>query len=238
MSGAMPTAMPTTTPSTVIIEPSILAADFTRLGEQACEAEAAGAEAIQIDVMDGQFVPNITFGWGLVQALRPLLKLTLDVHLMIVQPERYLAQFADAGADRIIVHHETCPHLADTLQSIRRLGVQVGVALSPGTPLQALADVYEMADLIQIMTVDPGFGGQQLIPGQLAEVRRLRQTLDERGLETPIAVDGGVNLETIPLVVQAGASVLVAGSSVFNRQASVAENLRRLYASIKNVLEE
>ncbi|HSF82866.1 MAG TPA: ribulose-phosphate 3-epimerase [Anaerolineales bacterium] len=220
------------TETSVIIEPSILASDYARLGEQVQEAEAAGVEAIQIDVMDGQFVPNITFGWGIVRALRPLVGLTLDAHLMIVQPERYLAEFAQAGADRIIVHQETCPNLPDTLQAIRRLGVEAGIAISPGTPLQALEGALELADLVQVMTVNPGFGGQAFIHSQLEVIRELRQVLERRGLGIPIAVDGGVNLETAPLVVGAGASVLVAGSSVYNRQASVAANLRALYASI------
>jgi len=219
----------------IVIEPSILASDYARLGEQAQEAETAGAEAIQIDVMDGQFVPNITFGWGIVRALRPLVNLTLDAHLMIVQPERYLPEFAEAGADRIIVHQETCPQLPHTLESIRQMGVEAGVALSPGTPLQVLEEVIGIADLIQVMTVHPGFGGQAFIHSQLEVIRRLRQLLDQRGLQTPIAVDGGVDLTTAPLVVQAGASVLVAGSSVYNHQASVAANLAALYASIERM---
>jgi len=217
----------------ITIEPSILAADYARLGEQAREAESAGAQAIQIDIMDGHFVPNITFGWGLIRALRPLVGLTLDAHLMILRPERYLAEFAAAGANRIIVHQETCPHLHRTLASIRQLGVQAGVALNPGTPLDLLEEVLELADLIQVMTVNPGFGGQSFIHSQLAKIRRLRQKLDERGLETPIAVDGGVDLTTAPLAVQAGATVLVAGSSVYNRERSVAENLAALYASVE-----
>ncbi len=219
--------------SGILIEPSILAADYTRLGEQARESEAAGAEAIQIDVMDGQFVPNITFGWGIIQALRPLVRLTLDAHLMIVQPERYLAEFAQAGADRIIVHQETCPRLPGTLESIRRLGVEAGVAISPGTPLQVLENVLEMVDLIQVMTVHPGFGGQAFIHSQLEVIRQLHHMLESRGLQTPIAVDGGVDTATAPLVVQAGATVLVAGSSVYNQKASVADNLAALYASLE-----
>jgi len=216
----------------IIIEPSILAADFARLGEQAQEAEAAGVKAIQVDVMDGLFVPNITFGWGVVKALRPLVKLTLDTHLMIVEPERYLENFARAGADRIIVHQETCPQLPRTLETIKGMGVEAGVAISPDTPLSALEEALEVADLIQIMTVQPGFGGQVFIEGQLAVIRRLRERLSERGLETPIAVDGGINLETAARVVRAGATVLVAGSSVYNSHAPVAENIAALYASL------
>jgi ribulose-phosphate 3-epimerase len=217
----------------IVIEPSILSADPARLGEQAKEAEAAGAEAIQIDVMDGRFVPNITFGPDVVKALRPWLKLTLDVHLMIVEPEKFLAAFAEAGVDRLIVHPETCPHLHRTLSSIRELGVEAGVAINPSTPLSAIEEVFELADMIQIMTVNPGFGGQKFIHSQLEKIRRLRQMLDEHGLQAPIAVDGGIDSTTAPLVVDAGATVLVAGSSIYNRKASVAHNFAALRASIK-----
>jgi ribulose-phosphate 3-epimerase len=217
----------------IVIEPSILSADPARLGEQAQEAEAAGAQALQIDVMDGQFVPNITFGPDVVRALRPLVRITLDVHLMILEPEKFLATFAEAGADRLIVHQETCPHLHRTLSSIRELGVQAGVAINPSTPLSAIEEVFELADMIQIMTVNPGFGGQKFIHSQLEKIRRLRQMLDEHGLQAPIAVDGGIDPTTAPLVVHAGATVLVAGSSIYNREASVAHNFAALQASIK-----
>lgn len=215
----------------ITIEPSLLAADFARLGEQACEAEAAGVEAIQIDVMDGCFVPNLTFGPGLLRALRPLVKLKLDAHLMIIAPEPYLSVFAEAGADRLIVHQETCPHLYRTLQTIRELGPEAGVTLNPGTPLSALEEILDLADLIQVMTVNPGFGGQAFLPSQLDKIRRLRQMLDGRGLKTPIAVDGGIDIRTAPLVVEAGATVLVAGSSIYNQKASVAANVAALQAS-------
>lgn len=212
----------------VIIEPSILAADYTRLGEQAREVEAAGAPAIQIDVMDGHFVPNLTFGPGIVQALRGATRLFLDVHLMITNPDAFLEVFARAGADRLIVHQETCPHLYRTLQSIRELGIQAGVALNPGTPVHTLDEVLDLVDVIQIMTVNPGFGGQEFLPSQLDKIRRLRQRLSQAGKSIAIAVDGGIDQVTAPQVVQAGASVLIAGSSVFNAGGSVAENLRRL----------
>lgn len=216
----------------IIISPSILAADYTRLGEQAQEAEAGGAEALQIDVMDGCFVPNITFGQGVVKAVRSVVSITLDVHLMIVEPERYLEEFAQAGADRLIVHQETCPHLHSTLASIQRLGVQAGVTINPGTPVNVLDEVLDMVDLIQVMTVNPGFGGQTFIHSQLDKIRRLRLKLDQAGSTIPIAVDGGIDTQTAPLVVDAGANVLIAGSSVYNQEASVAKNIAALRESV------
>jgi ribulose-phosphate 3-epimerase len=216
----------------VIVEASILSADFARLGEQAREAEAAGVDAIQVDVMDGSFVPDITFGSGVVRALRPLVKLPLDVHLMIVEPERHLEVFAEAGADRLLVHQETCPHLHHVLQSILELNVEAGIAINPGTPLSVLEEVLDLADLIQIMTVNPGWGGQPFLHSQLDKIRRLRRMLDERGLDTPVAVDGGISPATAPLVVSAGAMVLIAGSSIYNDRASVAENVAALRASV------
>jgi ribulose-phosphate 3-epimerase len=217
----------------VIIEASILSADFARLGEQARQAEAAGVDAIQVDVMDGSFVPDITFGPGVVRALRPLVSLPLDVHLMIVEPERHLAAFADAGADRLIVHQETCPHLHRTLQAIRELRIEAGVAINPGTPAVILEEVLDLTDLIQVMTVNPGWGGQPFLHSQLDKIRRLRRALGERGLDTPIAVDGGIDPTTAPLVVSAGATVLIAGSSIYNDEASVAENVATLRASVR-----
>ena len=216
----------------VLIEASILSADFARLGEQAREAEAAGVDGIQVDVMDGRFVPNITFGPGVVRALRPLVSVTLDVDLMIVEPERHLEAFAEAGADRLTVHQEACTHPYRVLQSIRELGVEAGVAIGPGTSLSGLEEVLNLVDLIQIMTVNPGWGGQPFIHSQLDKIRRLRRTLDERGLDIPIGVDGGVNPTTAPLVVSAGATVLVAGSSIYNDRASVAENVATLRNSM------
>jgi len=217
----------------ITIEASVLSADFARLGEQAREAEAAGVDAIQVDVMDGSFVPDITFGPGVVRALRPLVSLPLDVHLMIVEPERHLAAFANAGADRLIVHQETCPHLHRVLQRIHELNIEAGVALNPGTPLSVLEEVLDLADLIQVMTVNPGWGGQPFLHSQLDKIRRLRRTLDERGMDTPIAVDGGIDTTTAPLVVSAGATVLIAGSSIYNDQALVAESVAALRASVR-----
>jgi ribulose-phosphate 3-epimerase len=216
----------------IVIEASILSADFARLGEQAREAEAAGVDAIQVDVMDGSFVPPITFGAGVVRALRQLVSLPLDVHLMIIEPERHLEVFAQAGADRLIVHQETCSHLHRVLQSIRELNIEAGVAVNPGTPLSVLEEVLDLTDLIQIMTVNPGWGGQPFLHSQLDKIRRLRRMLDERGMGIPIGVDGGINPTTAPLVASAGATVLVAGSSIYNEKASVAENVAALRASL------
>ena len=217
----------------IAIEASILSADFLRLGKQAREAETAGVDGIQVDVMDGQFVPNITFGQGIVRALHEVAKVTLDVHLMIVEPERYLREFVEAGAVRLFVHQEACTHLHRALQTIRELGSEAGVAINPGTPLSVLEETLDMTDLIQVMTVNPGFGGQQFIHSQLDKIRRLRGMLDERGYSIPIAVDGGIDTTTAPLVVNAGATVLVAGSSIYNDRASVGQNVAALRASIK-----
>ncbi len=220
----------------IVIEPSILSADFTRLGEQAHEAEAAGLKAIQIDIMDGRFVPNITFGPGVVQALRSVVTLTLDVHLMIVEPERYLETFAKAGADRLIVHQETCPHLHRTLQAIRDLGVEAGVTINPGTPVSAIEEVFDLIDLVQVMTVNPGFGGQEFLHSQLSKIQRIRAILMREHRKIPIAVDGGIDATTAPLVVEAGATVLIAGSSVYNEYASVKENVNAMLSSIERSL--
>jgi ribulose-phosphate 3-epimerase len=223
----------------VTIAPSVLSADYLRLGEHAREAEAAGAGSLQVDIMDGRFVPNLTFGPGIVAALRSAVKIRLDVHLMIVEPEKFLKDFADAlrdasgqaGATCIIVHQEATDHIHMALQTLRGLGVEAGVCLNPGTPLSAIEEVLDLADMIQIMTVNPGWGGQPFIRSQLDKIRRLRWMLDERGLNTAIAVDGGIDTTTAPLVVDAGATVLVAGSSVFNNKASVADNITALKAS-------
>ncbi len=215
----------------VIIEPSILSADYARFGEQAREVEAAGATILQIDVMDGRFVPNLTFGPGLVSALRRQVKLKLDVHLMILEPEHYFKAFVDAGADRLIIHQETCPQLYESLETIRQMGVEAGVTLNPGTPAEKIAEVLGLADLVQVMTVNPGFGGQVFLTSQLEKIRQIRRMLDERGLATPIAVDGGIDLQTAPLVVAAGATVLISGTTVFDRRATIAQNMAALRAS-------
>jgi len=212
----------------VKIAPSILAADFARLGDQVREAEAAGADWIHVDVMDGHFVPNITMGPAIVAALRRVTTLPLDVHLMIEEPERYLADFAGAGADRLTVHVETCPHLHSTLEQIRRLGVLPGVTLNPATPLVSIEDVLHQVDLILVMTVEPGFGGQAFIPHSLQRLRRLRTMLAEAGVSPEVEVDGGIDVHTAPQVVAAGATVLVAGTAIFGAPEGIPTALRRL----------
>jgi ribulose-phosphate 3-epimerase len=218
----------------VLIEASVLSADFARLGEQAREAEAAGVDAIQIDVMDGRFVPNITFGPGIVRALRPLVSLPLDVHLMIVEPERHLEAFAEAGADRLIVHQEATPHLHRILQTIRELEIEAGVSLNPATPTVVLEEVLDLTDLIQVMTVNPGWGGQAFLHSQLNKIRRLKLMLSECGLDIPIGVDGGIDPTTAPLVVEAGATMMVSGSSIYNDRAPVRDNIAALRASVSS----
>lgn len=213
----------------VRIAPSILSADFSRLGEQVAEAERAGADIIHVDVMDGRFVPNITVGPLVVRALRPVTRLPLHVHLMIVEPERHIDAFARAGADLITVHVETCPHLDRTLAQIRDAGARPSVTLNPATPLVMLEEVLVQVDLVLLMTVNPGFGGQEMISTSHERVRRLRRMLDERGLEAcSIEVDGGVNEETIRGIVAAGADVLVMGSAIFGAEGGVAEAMRRM----------
>ena len=207
------------TPSkkSTVISPSILSADFSRLGDEVRAVDAAGADWIHVDVMDGRFVPNITIGPLIVKALRPVTDKPLDVHLMIVEPEKYVKDFADAGADIISVHaeHNASPHLHRTLGLIRELGKQAGVVLNPSTPLSLIENVLDLCDLVLIMSVNPGFGGQSFIPSVLPKIRQLRTMCDARGLDPWIEVDGGLKAHNTWQVLEAGANAIVAGSAVF-----------------------
>ena len=219
----------------VKISPSILSADFARLGEHVKEAEAAGVDYIHVDVMDGHFVPNITIGPLIVKALRPVTKLPLDVHLMIENPERYIDDFAKAGADIITVHQETCPHLHRTIQQIHNLGIRAGVSLNPSTPVSTLDEIISEVDLVLVMSVNPGFGGQSYIHSCTSKIQKLRSMLDVCGSSADLEVDGGVNVDTLTEVIAAGANAFVAGSAVFNDKHSVAENVRLLRDKLDSV---
>ncbi|WP_282019697.1 ribulose-phosphate 3-epimerase [Planomicrobium okeanokoites] len=200
------------------IAPSILAADFSKLGEEVLEVEKAGADWIHIDVMDGHFVPNISFGAVVMGAVRPLTKLPFDVHLMIENADRYIEDFAKAGADYITVHVEASPHLHRTIQLIRSFGVKPGVVLNPHTPVEAILPILEDIDLVLFMTVNPGFGGQKFIASVLPKVEQLSKIIKEKGLEIDIEIDGGINEETIVDCARAGANVFVAGSAIYGKE--------------------
>lgn len=200
------------------IAPSILAADFSKLAEEVIEVERAGAELIHIDVMDGHFVPNITMGPIVVEALRPITKLPLDVHLMIENPDQYIESFAKAGADYITVHVEACPHLHRTIQLIRSYGVKPGVVLNPHTPIETIQHILEDVDMVLFMTVNPGFGGQKFIHSVISKVKQLADIIQEKGLSIEIEIDGGINAETIIPCAEAGATIFVAGSAIYSQQ--------------------
>ena len=211
---------------------SILSADFGRLGEQVAEAERGGADAIHIDIMDGNFVPNITMGPMIVDAIRGWTTLPFDLHMMVDAPERYIGDFASAGADIITVHAEACTHLHRTVHQIREADKKSSVAISPATPVSAIEEVIADLDQALVMTVNPGFGGQAFIPSMLDKISRVRALIDERGLATDLQVDGGISASTAASVVSAGANVLVAGSAVYNDRLSVAEGIAAIRACI------
>ena len=210
------------------LAPSILSADFARLGEQIDEVARAGADYIHVDVMDGHFVPNITIGAPVVAAIRPVTSLPLDVHLMIEHPERYISEFVHAGADIITVHVEASPHLHGAIELIKKLGAKAGVSLNPPTPIGAVEEFLHHVDLVLIMSVNPGFGGQSFIPETLPRIENMRKILDNRGLSAELEVDGGINADNAPDIVKAGADVLVAGNSIFRAEDGISRALQRL----------
>jgi ribulose-phosphate 3-epimerase len=202
----------------VKIAPSILSADFSKLGEEISDVEKGGAELIHVDVMDGHFVPNITIGPLVVESIRPITQLPLDVHLMIENPDQYIESFAKAGADYITVHVEACRHLHRTIQLIKSFGVKAGVVLNPATPVQLIEPIIEELDIVLLMSVNPGFGGQKFIPSVLNKIKQVRYLAKQKGVQLEIEVDGGVNEQTARLCVEAGATILVAGSAVYNQE--------------------
>ena len=213
------------------IAPSILSADFTRLGEQVQALEAAGVDRFQVDVMDGRFVPNITFGALAIESLRPLTRLVIEAHLMVEPPEDFIERFAKAGADTIIVHQEATAHLHRAIQQIHHLGKKAGVAINPSTPASTLSEILGSVQLVLIMTVNPGFGGQDFIPETLSKIRQVRKAIQERGLDCEIEADGGINNQTARLAVEAGANVLVSGTAVFDSKEGISAAIQGLLES-------
>jgi ribulose-phosphate 3-epimerase len=214
------------------IAPSILSADFTRLGDQIRAVEAAGVDRFQVDVMDGRFVPNISFGALAIESLRPLTHLTIEAHLMVEPPEDFIERFAQAGADTIIVHQEATPHLDRAIQLIHFFGKKAGVAIKPSTPASTLSGVLGSLQLVLVMTVNPGFGGQEFIPATLPKIRQVRQAIQERGLACELEVDGGINHQTARLAVEAGANVLVCGTAVFDSKDGIAAAIQGLLRAV------
>jgi ribulose-phosphate 3-epimerase len=217
----------------IIIAPSILSADITQLGDQIEQAVEGGADWIHVDVMDGRFVPNITFGSNVVKAVRRMTDLPIDVHLMIVEPEKHLQAFADAGTNHITVHYETCPHIHRTLQSIREIGMSPGIVINPGTPIDSLYELIESVEKVLIMTVNPGFGGQSFIETMYDKIRRTKLLLDKKGSEAVIQVDGGISSKTIKACYDAGARNFIAGSAIFKHENGIAAGIAALRNALK-----
>ena len=218
--------------SKFILAPSIIASDFLALDRVVAQCEAAGADWLHVDVMDGRFVPNITVGPFVVAALRRATKLPLDVHLMIEEPERYLEDFARAGASNLTVHVETCPQLEDTLHVIKSLGCRAGVTLNPATPVSRIEPVLGQADLVLVLSVNPGFSGQEFMPETISKVAQVRKKLDELGSQAFLEVDGGINAETLPLMRSAGADTFVAGQGIFQYSGGIEAGIRALRATV------
>jgi len=216
------------------LAPSILSADFARLGEQVEEVAKAGADYIHVDVMDGHFVPNITIGAPVVAAIRRVTSLPLDVHLMIEHPERYISDFYNAGADIITVHVEASPHLYSTIHAIKELGVKAGVSLNPATPLSTIDEIIHHVDLVLIMSVNPGFGGQDFIPQALPRIANMRKILDDRRPSVELEVDGGITADNAPEIAEAGADILVAGNSVFRAKEGISRAMQRLREAVSS----
>jgi ribulose-phosphate 3-epimerase len=217
------------------IAPSILSADFGRLSDQIAEAVGGGADYIHVDVMDGRFVPNITIGPPVVACIRAHASVPLDVHLMIESPDRYIPEFVQAGANIITVHVEACTHLHRVVESIKEQGAMAGVSLNPATPLTAIDEILPYVDLVLVMSVNPGFGGQKFIENSVDKIARLRQGLDQQSLTAELEVDGGISAENAPRVVRAGARVLVAGAAIFGQKESVAKSIAKIRNSVKGL---